>query len=227
MDAIRAHANVIGVSLEPDSPASRSAAVLKTWHVPLVIPLLLLALMAALPAIDHAEAQTYTGVLALDPVPSQIRSGSTVTFSGQLTTTSGHAVTGATIHIRDDVTFGRDTLIATATTDDTGRFAATWTAKSRSSGSWDFFAAYDGASNISGARSETYVVRVSSGSGPSGQTGSAAGGSTSIYLSPVPQQVYTGDSVTFTGWLASNGQPLAGKLVRIGENDPGACLISC
>ena len=164
--------------------------------------------VAALSLISYAEAQTYTGVLRLDPIKSEIRTGSTVVFSGQLSTTSGHVVQGATIYIRDDVFFGSDDTVARLTTDDNGRFYGTWTAQPRSSGAWDFYAVYEGSSNIKKARSTTYNVHVSSYY------------PTHVTLDRIPSSVYAGDSVTFTGKVTTNGQPLRNAYVKILEDDP-------
>ena len=93
----------------------------------------------------QAHAQSYIGVITLDPIPYQVRTGSTVTFSGQLATASGYVVPGATVYIKDDVDFGRDAFIRTLVTDGSGRFTGTWIAQPRSSGAWDFYAVYEGA----------------------------------------------------------------------------------
>ena len=93
------------------------------------IILLLISCSIILLAVNSAEAQTYTGIIKLDPIPSKIQSGNTITFSGQLTTTSGLVVTDATVYIKDDVDFGRDTVIGTVTTGENGRFVGTWTAQ--------------------------------------------------------------------------------------------------
>ena len=158
---------------------------------------------------NYAEAQTYTGVLVLDPIASKINTGSTVIFSGQLSTTSGHVVQDATIYIKDDVSFGRDDVIRTFTTDGNGEFYGTWTAQPRSSGAWDFYAEYEGSSQVTEARSATYSVQVSSS------------GSTHVTLDRVSSSVYTGDSVTFTGTLTSGGFALSGRTVWIYEDDFG------
>ncbi len=176
--------------------------------------------------ITAAEAQSYTGVLKLDPISSKIKTGNTITFSGQLATTSGHTVPDATIYIKDDVNFGRDTVIGTITTDENGRFAGTWTAQPRNSGAWDFYAVYEGSKNISKARSTAYSVKVSSYdssssyNSPSPSSSSSTKYSTQITLYRIPFSVYAGESITFTGKLTSGGQPLANAFVKVLEDDP-------
>jgi hypothetical protein len=176
---------------------------------------------------DSAFAQSYTGVLTLDPISSKVKTGETITFSGQLSTTSGQVVTDAVIYIKDDVDFGRDTVLGTVVTDKNGKFAATWQAQVRSSGTWDLYAVYDGSSNISKARSVTYGVTVSSSysSGTSSSSSSYSGSTSTSYpasitLDRIPSSIYAGQSVTFTGKLTSNGQPLKNALVKIMEDDP-------
>ena len=178
--------------------------------------------------VDSVFAQSYSGVLTLDPISSQVKTGETITFSGQLSTTSGQVVTDAVIYIKDDVDFGRDTVLGTVVTDKNGKFAATWQAQVRSSGTWDLYAVYEGSSNISKARSVTYGVTVSSSYSSGTSSGSSSGysGSTSTYyptsitLDRIPSSIYAGQSVTFTGKLTSNGQPLKNALVKILEDDP-------
>ena len=48
-----------------------------------------------------AHAQSYTGVLTLDSIPSNFKEGGIITFSGTLTTTDGGKVTDALIYIQD------------------------------------------------------------------------------------------------------------------------------
>ena len=184
----------------------------------------LLVCVLAMPAIITAEAQSYTGILKLDHIQSQIQTGSTVVFSGQLTTTSGHYVPGATIYIKDDVSFGRDDTIRRVTTDSNGKFYTTWTAQPRSSGSWDFYAVFEGSSQVSKARSTEYSVKVSSSySNNSGSNYKSEPTyyTTSITLNRIPNSVRDGDSVTFTGQLASGKYAVNGAIIKIKEADFG------
>ena len=191
-----------------------------------VLVLFVLTFMAGSLTVDYAQAQYYTGSLLLDSIPSTVRSGSTVIFSGQLTTTSGYVVQDATIYIKDDVTFGSDKVMGTVVTDRNGEFRTSWVASPRSSGSWDFYAVYEGTSNISYAKSAVFTVNVVSSSSNSDTSGSFRPSSTSsyaqtsIYLDPIPSSIYAGQSVTFTGRLESNGRDLESKAVKIFEDDP-------
>ncbi len=63
----------------------------------------------------------------LDPSSSTITEGHPVTFYGTLTTADGqYGIPNVTIYIKDDVAFGSDKLITTATTDNNGEFYTTW-----------------------------------------------------------------------------------------------------
>jgi len=180
--------------------------------------------------IDSAFAQSYTGSLTLNPLPSKVRTGDTIVFSGKLVTTSGIAVTNAVIYIKDDVAFGRDKVIGTVTTDGTGKFSASWKAVQRSSGSYDFYAIYNGNDNVSKSRSLTYTVSVSSsytGGSTSSSSSSSSGASvktpaaqTSIIFDRIPSSIHAGQSVTFTGKLTSNGKAIPNAFVKIMEDDP-------
>jgi len=176
------------------------------------------AVMMALP-VDQADGQSYVGVLELDEIPPSVATESPVAFSGSLTTASGLVVEGATVYIKDDVDFGRDRIIATLTTDRAGQFSWTWIAQPRSSGAWDFYAVFDGGGNVGAARSQTETVMVSQ----SGYVQPSYDSSllpASIVLDRIPSSIYAGESVTFTGYLVSNGRPLADKIVTIAEDDP-------
>lgn len=83
--------------------------------------------------------------LSLDPISSKVKTGSTIIFSGQLSTTSGYIIPDATIFIKDDVSFGADTIIGTVVTDSNGEFYVEWVTQPRSSGSWNFYAVYEAA----------------------------------------------------------------------------------
>jgi len=173
-------------------------------------------------SIDVVFGQSYTGVLTLNSIPSSVKTGDTITFSGTLKTTDGRTVSDALIYIKDDVTFDTDTVIGTVTTDNNGRFSATWNAIPRSSGSYDFYAIYEGGGSVSKSRSMTYTVMVSSSS--SSTSGSSSSPSiylpTIITLDRVPTSIYAGQTVTFTGKLTSSGSPVSNAVVAIMEDDP-------
>ncbi|MBT4327391.1 MAG: hypothetical protein HOD60_10905 [Candidatus Nitrosopelagicus sp.] len=198
-------------------------------HIFLLLTFSILFIVGTI-TIDSVFAQSYTGSLSLDPISSKVRTGDTIVFSGKLVTTSGVAVTGATIYIKDDVAFGRDKVIGTVVTGNDGKFSATWNAVQRSRGSYDFYAIYEGNNNVGKSRSLTYTVSVSSsysdGSTSSSSTSSSGASvktpaaQTSIILDRIPSSINAGQTVTFTGKLTSNGKALSNAFVQIKENDP-------
>lgn len=185
----------------------------------LLTVLTMMVCLTLLIGIDTVQAQLYTSILTLDSIPYDVKSGSTIVFSGQLTTTSGHVIPSATIYIKDDVSFGSDVVIKKMTTDDNGHFYSSIIAEPRSNGAYDFYAVYEGSSNISKSRSQTYSVDVYYNYYDSYQN-YYHDSSTSITLNKTPSSVYAGESLTFTGYLTSNGMPLSNALVNIMEDDP-------
>lgn len=171
----------------------------------------------------HANGQLYDGSLILDPIPSSAPIGSEVVFSGQLVTSSGHAVAGAVIYIKDDVALGADTVIHELITDDNGQFEEAWTAVSRRSGAWDFYAVFEGDDVVSKARSNTHSITVLSGSDsavqPDGSSVQAAS-HTNLVLDVIQSTAYAGESVVFSGILTSGAEPIPGAHIKILEDDP-------
>ena len=151
--------------------------------------------------------EIYTSVLVLDYISPTASPGDKITFSGRLTTTSGHVLPNAKIWIMDDVRLGSDTAIKTLTTDSRGYFSGTWTAQVRDSGKWDFYAQYHGSSNVKKDRSITYNVQVSNPS-------------TSITFYKIPSSIYVGETITFTGKLETNGRSLPNALIKLYDDDP-------
>lgn len=191
-----------------------------------------LGVILCLVTFTQANAQTYSATLVLDPLPSQVRAGDTMTFSGQLLTSDGqYTIPNRTIYIKDDVDFGADTFLGSVVTNDNGEFAATWVATPRSSGSYDFYAVFEGDDYVQKARSTTYSVYVyDSDSGSSDYSGSGSGYSgsqqyqnyykTTLTLDQVPSSIYAGQSITFTGRLTSGGSPVSNAIIKIMEDDP-------
>jgi len=189
---------------------------------PIIIITMVFVLLIPI-GVNDIFAQSYTGVLTLDSIPSSISAGDIITFSGTLTTTNGGKVTDALIYIKDDVTFDTDTVMGTVTTDNNGRFSATWEAVPRSSGSYDFYVIYEGGGDVSKSRSVTYKVTVGSSSGSSFNVGTSSSSTylpTSITLDRLPSSIYAGKTITFTGKLTSSNSPVSNAVVKIMEDDP-------
>jgi len=193
----------------------------KPITIGLIAVIVIVLILGSIP--QSSFAQTYTGVLTLDPIPSVVKTGQEIVFSGILKTTDGLTVRDALIYIKDDVDFDIDTVLGTITTDNSGRFSATWEAFPRSSGAYDFYAVYEGGGSISKARSVTYSVTVSSSSSVPSYSDPSSSFTylpTTVTLDRIPSSIYAGQSITFTGKLTSSGAPISNAIVKIMEDDP-------
>ena len=196
---------------------SKKSSVLKNYSVVVTVSVILLLGVTNL---EPVSAQKYDSLLTLDSLPSKISEGKSVIFSGKIVTGSGYPISGAVVQIKDDVSFGRDKVIRTATTDKDGKFYVSWKATSRSSGSYDLYAVYGGNDQIGKSRSFSYTVSV----GPSHVQDSSSDYnakylvSTRITLDRIPSSVYAGDTVTFTGKVTSNGYAVSGAVVQIKDD---------
>ena len=150
--------------------------------------------------VPDAFAQTPL-TLILDPLPSTVQAGNTITFSGiLLTADQQYYIPNETIYIKDDVSFGSDIVMGTVTTsNEDGTFSATWTATPRTDGgSYDFFAVFEGTSSYGYARSQEYSVTVTQATTPTAPTGPTP---LKLVLDPLPSTVQEGDTITFSGIL--------------------------
>lgn len=174
-------------------------------------------------SISQSYAQSYSASLSLDPIPSQVKSGDKITFSGQLMTSDGqYVISQRTIYIKDDVDFGTDTILGSVTTDGNGEFAATWTAIPRSDGAYDFYAVFEGDDYVQKARSKTHTVYVNEGTNSYSSNTKQYPNyyETKITLDRIQTSIFAGDSITFRGKLNSNGNPVSNAIVKIMEDDP-------
>lgn len=102
---------------------------------------------------------TSFATLHLDSVYSTINEGSTVTFSGQLTSLNGTGISHRTVFIEDDTSYfvRPNIIIAITTTDSDGKFSIPWNALPKDNGnSFHFYAKYLGGTFFGYARSESY-----------------------------------------------------------------------
>ncbi|MSV33656.1 MAG: hypothetical protein EXS76_02895, partial [Nitrosarchaeum sp.] len=189
----------------------------------LVIVLLLVLGISSIIGVNQVYAQTYSASLILDPISSQVKSGDEIIFSGRLITSDGQVIPQRTVYIKDDVDFGTDTILGSVVTDGNGEFAASWTAIPRSSGSYDLYAVFEGDDYVQKTRSKTYNVYVNEGS--SNNSGSNTKQypnyyETKISLDKIQSSIFAGESITFTGKLNSNGNPVSNAIIKIMEDDP-------
>ena len=161
---------------------------------------------------SQSSTQFHSAILTLDSIPSNVQSGTEITFSGQLSTTSGLVVQSATINIKYDTDFGTDDVLGTVTTDENGKFVGTWTATPKSSGAWNFYAEYDGADNVSSAKSVTYSVTVSSSGYSSDQSSYSAPSDTT------PPKILKPTDVTVDA-ESKDGAKVTFKVLAIDDTD--------
>lgn len=98
-------------------------------------------------------------IMHLDFVKPDIEEGSTVVFSGQLTSLNGSSISNRTIFIEDDTNYyvRPDIIIAITTTDSDGKFSVSWKAIPKDNGnSFHFYALFLGGTSFGYTRSETY-----------------------------------------------------------------------
>jgi len=166
-------------------------------------------------------------ILKLNSLPKSVNVGDTIEFSGTLKTTDGRPIQSGTVFIKDDRDFSVDTILGTVITNDNGEFYGTWISEMRiGGGAYDFYAVYEGSPDITYSRSSTHSVQVK-GDTTNIQTPLEEQftqydriAPTTLRLDQIPSQVRSGDSLTFTGKLTSQGKAVSGALVYIYEDDP-------
>ena len=181
-----------------------------------VLSISIMAVIVAASLLPMSFAQERSTVLYMDPLQSSTNAGDTIVFSGYLTTADGYAIQSATIHIKDDVSFGSDETLDTVVTDANGKFYGTWEAQTRGGGgAYDFYAVFEGSDRFDSARSPTYSVTVS---GYAGGTQEQIA-STFLTLESLPQRAYVGDAVTFSGVLeTADGRVPPGAQIHIKDD---------
>jgi len=151
-------------------------------------------------------APSYPTDLRLYSDKSRVYAGETVTFSGTLTS-NGRALSGATVHIKEDDPFWRDEFLASVKTDSNGRFSAVWTASAaRFETEFEVYAVFEGSASYQRDRTPNYLLSVFKRSG-------------SITLDPIPRGVHIGEPVTFSGRLSLQGIDTTNVIVHIKDED--------
>ncbi|RNJ74518.1 MAG: hypothetical protein EB824_03295 [Thaumarchaeota archaeon S15] len=144
--------------------------------------------------------------LRLDVDKPEIYAGETVTFSGTLTA-NGRALSGATIHIKEDDPLLPDEFLARAKTDQNGRYSVEWRASAATiEKDFDVYAVFEGSRSYERDRTPNYTLPVLKRSG-------------SITLDPLPRGVHIGEPVTFSGSLSLPGIDTTNIIVYIKDED--------
>ena len=154
------------------------------------------------------EAFAYTS-LTLDPIPSRAYEGETLTFTGVLYS-DGAPLAGKTVYIQEDNFLWSDDVLASGRTDQNGRFSIDWHVRENLiEVELEIYAIFEGDRNYEKDRTRNQEINVFERRG------------TTVTLYKIPERVYVGDMVTFTGTLSHNNGPLANKKVYIQDEDEG------
>ena len=166
--------------------------------------LVIIAVLAITPLLSQ-EAFADTS-LTLYRIPSSVNEGQIVTFTGTLYD-DGLPLANKIVYIQED-DFGPDEVLASGWTDQNGRFSIQWRAEAATVEiEFDIYAIFEGDSYYDKYRTGNQYMDVFERR------------STQVIMYQIPKHVYAGDTVTFTGTLQHNGQPLAGKRVYIQDED--------
>jgi len=139
-------------------------------------------------------------------------------FSGVLKTSEGLRITNAEILLKIDKPWAVDPVLVVMKTNEYGEFYSYWEGIRKGSEKYiEFYVVYEGNRDFFSARSDTYTVTIIE-SEP--ETTQSKYQRTQVTLDRIPSKIYAGQSVTFTGQLTSNGNPINDGLVFIYEDDP-------
>ena len=167
---------------------------------------ILIAIAALAFAASLVPAVFADTTLTLDPIPGKAYEGQTVTFTGTLYA-DGWPLAGKTVWIQED-DFGPDERLANGRTDQNGRFSINWRVDAATfETEFDIYAIFEGDSSHGKDRTRNQNMDVFEHRG------------TTVTLYAIPDRVYAGDTITFTGTLTHGGQPLANKKVWIQDED--------
>ena len=166
--------------------------------------LTIMALVAVLSITPVVFADT---TLVLNRIPSEAYEGQIVTFTGTLYS-NGLPLTGKTVWIQEDDPFQPDDVLASGLTDRNGQFSIKWRVVGDTfETEFDIYAIFEGDAYNNKYRTGNQYMDVYELRGAT------------ITLHNVPEHIYAGKKVTFTGTLTYDGQPLAGKKIWIQDVD--------
>ena len=150
-----------------------------------------------------SQIEASSSILVLDPIPSKVKLGDTISLTGKLTNDLGEPIAGKTIHLIDGTT--NKSVFSKSTTSD-GKIEIVWTA-GRGDETYSWYMFFEGDDQFESASSKTY-----------------SGVATSVYLStelyfqPLANKIESGQTVKFSGQLSLGGMPLAGKTIYIKDD---------
>ena len=149
--------------------------------------------------------------LRLDQIPSQVRSGDSLTFTGKLTS-QGKAVSGALVYIYEDDPFKADQRIGFTRTNSNGEFSIPWKVTAGLVEiDFDIYATFNGDDSYAYARTPNQEMSVTKYG-------------TSIKLDPFPQQAQIGETIIFSGQVTIRDEVIPeGFVVYIKDEDAVQC----
>ena len=166
--------------------------------------LVVIAVLVITPSLSQ-EAFADTS-LTLYRIPSSVNEGQIVTFTGVLYN-DGRPLANKVVYIQES-DFGPDEVLASGWTDQNGRFSIDWRVYAATfETEFEIYAIFEGYRNYEKDRTPNQEMDVFERRG------------TQIILDQIPNHVFVGDIITFTGTLQHNGQPLGGKKVWIQDED--------
>ena len=169
---------------------------------------MLAAIAVSVMIVSLAPAAFADTSLTLYPIPERAYEGQTVTFTGTLYA-DGRPLAGKVVYIQED-DFGPDEVLAYGWTDQHGQFSIDWLAEAAAIEiEFDIYAIFEGDASNGKDRTGNQYMDVFERMG------------TTVTLYAIPDHVYAGDTVTFTGTLTHGSQPLAGKNIWIQDEDTG------
>jgi protocatechuate 3,4-dioxygenase beta subunit len=189
---------------------------------------------------ESSKNQKEQTSLSLSVSKYSVTEGDFITLSGKLAASNGQGLSNAVIYIKDEDTGTGDDDIGTITTDSSGKFEATWQAKTMDpfDNTVEIYAVFEGSSTYDSARSYQYDVTVTSPTSKSieqyiapkstpqytpPQTSQNTFKTTSITLEIPYTVVNSGDTVSISGKLIdSSGKGVSNALIYIKDEDTGS-----
>ena len=150
-----------------------------------------------------SQIESSSTILVLDPIPSKVKPGDTISLTGKLTDDLGKPIAGRIIHLIDGTT--NKSVFSKSTTSD-GKIEIVWTV-GRGDETYSWYMFFEGDNQFESASSKIYSGVVTSVSLY-----------TELYFQPLANKIESGQTVKFSGQLSLGGIPLAGKTIYIKDD---------
>ncbi len=157
--------------------------------------------------LGSSYTQKQSTAIILDNLPSSIKAGQKITFTGRLVS-NGQPVPSALVYIMESDPLIPDQRLGYGRTDNNGRFSIDWKVEADYVEiDFDIYANFGGDDHYKKARSPNQVMSVQKYAGY-------------ITLDPIPKSAKIGDLITFSGALELNQGSSEGAVVYIKDEDP-------